>query len=147
MAKTGTAKKAAESAQEERGGLDMAQDVQEAERAPESAQEGAEAVRDAYDELMESDPTETAGETEQELPEGNAPLEYAVAGCERLNLRERPSLDAPVLAELPQGVGVSCTGERRDAWWEVVTGRLAGWVMAKYLAPLAAAMEEDAAHD
>lgn len=70
-----------------------------------------------------------------DLP-GDAPLEYAVTGCDRLNLRERPGLDAPVIVELPRGVGVCDTGRTDGDWWKVTTGRLAGWVMATYLEPV-----------
>ncbi len=64
------------------------------------------------------------------------PLEYAVAGCTFLNLRERPGLDAPITAVLPCGVGVSDTGQVQGDWWEIVTGRLTGWVMSTYLEPV-----------
>lgn len=70
-----------------------------------------------------------------DLPE-DAPLEYAVTGCDRLNLRAGPGLDARVIVELPQGVGVSDTGETQGDWWEVTTGTLTGWVLSTYLEPV-----------
>lgn len=72
----------------------------------------------------------------QEAPPDIPPLEYAVTGCTSLNLRERPGLDAPIIAVLPCGVGVSDTGQVQGDWWEVVTGRLTGWVLSTYLEPV-----------
>ncbi len=72
-------------------------------------------------------PDETDPAKQQEI------IEYAVAGCELLNLREQPGLEARILTVLPCGVGVSATGQRQGEWWEVVTGRLTGWVLSTYL--------------
>ena len=106
---------------------------------PETAPE-LEIPQDPYQELMEPDPIEEPEtvETAPEEPEPveTAPIEYAVTGCDYLNLREAPSLDAPVIVRLPRGVGVSDTGEIQGEWCEVATGRLTGWVMAQYLEPV-----------
>jgi len=72
---------------------------------------------------------------QEEIP-GDPPLEYAVTGCDLLNLRERPGLDARIITALPRGVGVSDTGQRQGDWWEVATGRLIGWVLSTYLEPV-----------
>lgn len=75
----------------------------------------------------------------QDAEEGfqpDAPLEYAVTGCALLNLREAPSLDAPIIVALPRGVGVSNTGQVQGPWWEVATGKLRGWVLDQYLEPV-----------
>ena len=63
--------------------------------------------------------------------------ECAVTGCEALNLRAEPVLDAPVAAVLPRGAGVFEDGEPGpEGWLHVRTGRLEGWMMSKYLEPL-----------
>lgn len=43
---------------------------------------------------------------------------------------------APIITELPRGIGVCPTGVTQGAWCEVTTGRLTGWVMGKFLEPL-----------
>ena len=64
-------------------------------------------------------------------------IEYAVAAKGGLRLREEPSLDAPVAAVLPCGVGVlGNTRPAEDGWRQVFTGRLFGWVMDKFLEAL-----------
>ena len=123
MARARNADKAAESAQEAReaqgsssafqaddrsGGLsaaqDMPQDTQGAGYAPDGAQESAEAVQDG--EALR-DPNEGLEDCQDKgvLQEGTL-TEYAVTGCEALNLRELPDLSARVLAALPRGAGV-----------------------------------------
>ena len=87
---------------------------------------------------------ETATEPGQELQtapqdvrEGIELIDYTVAGCKRLRLREEPSLDAPVVAVLPCGVGVlGSASPAENGWRQVFTGRLFGWVMDKFLEPL-----------
>ena len=106
MARARNADKAAESAQEARevqgsssafqaddrsGGLpaaqDMPQDTQGAGALPGGAEDGQK--RPDKEQLAECVLTE-----------------YAVTGCEALNLRELPDLSARVLAALPRGAGV-----------------------------------------
>lgn len=63
--------------------------------------------------------------------------EYAVTGCNLLNLRAGPVLDAPIVAQLPRGAGVFEAAEPGpEGWLHVRTGRLEGWMMSKYLEPL-----------
>lgn len=64
------------------------------------------------------------------------PVQYAVAADPGLNLREGPSKAAPIITELPCGVGLFPTGVTQGAWCEVTTGRLTGWVMGEFLEPL-----------
>lgn len=62
---------------------------------------------------------------------------YAVAFADALRLRQEPRLNAPIIATLPCGVGVFADGEPGpDGWLHVRTGRLSGWMMAKYLEAL-----------
>ena len=60
-------------------------------------------------------------------------MEYAVTSKSGLNLRDAPSLDGAVLAELPQGDGVYSYGEAEGGWLRVRTGRLEGWMLAEHL--------------
>jgi len=113
------------------------QEPQEVSQGPETAPRVAECPQER------ATPQEVIGpenETEllgcQDEAHGDPPLEYAVAGCDLLNLRERPGLDARIITALPRGVGVSDTGQRQDDWWEVATGRLTGWVLSTYLEPV-----------
>lgn len=69
-------------------------------------------------------------------PPNDSPFQYAVTAEGGLNLREAPNLDAPILAVLPRGVGVFDTGLSQGPWLEVITGRLAGWVLSEHLEPL-----------
>lgn len=62
--------------------------------------------------------------------------QYAVAANLGLNLREKPSKAAPIVVELPFGVGLFVTGMTQGPWWEVTTGNLKGWVLAEYLKPV-----------
>lgn len=150
MAKARRAGKAAESAQEAQDKLGMDQDARETEHAPGGVQEGAEAVQDPYEELMEPDPApEPAGQA-REAPGGvedGEPagfIEYAVAGCRWLRLRQKPSLAAEVVATLPCGMGVmACTRPVVPGWRQVFSGRLCGWVMDEFLEPLEAAEADD----
>lgn len=122
MARARNADKAAESAQEAREVQDMSQGVHEAERTPDGIQGSTEGAQELPDEM--------------EVIECVL-REYAVTGCEALNLRAEPVLDAPVAAVLPRGAGVFEDGEPGpEGWLHVRTGRLEGWMMAKYLEPL-----------
>ena len=93
----------------------MSQDTQESETASEAAE---------------------SGQDEADLEETEF-IEYAVTAAGGLRLREEPSLNAPVVAVLPCGVGV--LGNSRPAengWRQVFTGRLFGWMLDKFLEPL-----------
>lgn len=72
----------------------------------------------------------------QEGPSDDPPFQYAVTAEGGLNLREAPGFGAPILAVLPRGAGVFDTGTAQGPWMEVVTGRLAGWVLSEHLEPL-----------
>lgn len=61
---------------------------------------------------------------------------YAVTGCDALNLREGPSLDARVIAVIPRDAGVFAEEGPENGWLRVCTGWLAGYMMAEYLKPL-----------
>jgi uncharacterized protein YgiM (DUF1202 family) len=63
-------------------------------------------------------------------------VEYAVNAEHGLNLRERPSLDAKIIAVLPRGSGVvlDASQEAVLGWLPVRTGRLYGWVQERHLA-------------
>lgn len=117
MARARNADKAAESAQEAREAQDMSQDTQGAGAQPGAAEDGQE--RPDEEQLAECVLTECA-----------------VTGCEALNLRELPDLSARVLAALPRGAGVYAEEGPVDGWLFVRTGRLEGWMMAKYLEAL-----------
>lgn len=131
--KTETA--ASEAVQDEPEQTGISQDTQEAEAAPVAPERQQEGIArevigpDSEEELLGCQDEETGDPP-------IVPLEYAVAGCDRLNLRDGPGLNARVITELPRGVGVSDTGQRGGEWWEVVTGLLRGWVMAEYLEPV-----------
>ena len=135
MARARNADKAAESAQEAREAQDMSQDTQGAGAQPGAAEDGQE--RPDEEQLAECVLTECA-----------------VTGCEALNLRELPDLSARVLAahdrsgSLTTALGASfgCAEQPPrqpaaaqgpvDGWLFVRTGRLEGWMMAKYLEAL-----------
>ena len=91
--------------------------------------------------LIEQETTGSALENgcpddEAELAEGVL-QPYAIAFNGGLRLRRDPRLDAPVIAVLPCGAGVFADGESGpDGWLHVLTGRLSGWMMAKYLEKL-----------
>ncbi len=134
--KTETA--APETVQEGREPQEMTRDTQEAETAPETAeapQEGS-----AQEIIGPEGESELLGCQEEGGARDDPPLEYAVAGCGFLNLRKRPGLNAPVIAALPRGVGVSfedaAVSQADGHWWLVSTGRLIGWVMSQYLEPV-----------
>ena len=134
MARARNADKAAESAQEAREAQDMSQDTQGAGAQPGAAEDGQE--RPDEEQLAECVLTECA-----------------VTGCEALNLRELPDLSARVQADdrsgsLTTALGASfgCAEQPPrqpaaaqgpvDGWLFVRTGRLEGWMMAKYLEAL-----------
>ncbi len=120
-------------AQETQKPQEVSQSIQEPEAAPGAA--GRPQKGGAAQEIIgpESE-MELLGCQEETF--GDPPLEYAVAGCDLLNLRERPGLDARIITSLPRGVGVSDTGQKQGDWWEVATGRLIGWALSAYLEPV-----------
>ena len=131
-----TAAAAPETAQNGQEIQEVTQDVQAQETAPDGPLEVAEPVCEAVGPEGPDDLPGHQDEDGAELDETEF-IEYAVKGCKRLNLREEPNLNAPVVAELPYGVGV--LGNSRPAengWRQVFTGRLFGWVMDKFLEPL-----------
>ena len=149
MARTRKPETAApETAQETQGTQDMVQDTQAQETAPDGAQEGAESAQetqDGQDVTQDTQAQETApdgaqgvSETAQDLEELSEGLltGYAVTGCDALNLREGPSLDARVVAVLPRDAGVFAEEGPEGGWLRVCTGWLSGYMMAKYLKPL-----------
>lgn len=118
MAKTNKPKTAApETAQEE---------TQAQETASECAQDVAQAAQGEQP---------SAAQDLAELSEGLL-TGYAVTGCDALNLREGPSLDARVIAVLPRDAGVFAEEGPENGWLRVCTGWLAGYMMAEYLKPL-----------
>lgn len=72
---------------------------------------------------------------EGELLEGLI-AEYAVTGCNALNLRDAPGFHGAILAELPRGAGVYSCDKPVDGWLHVRTGRLEGWMLAEHLEEL-----------
>lgn len=128
MARTRRANEAVVSAQEARKDQEMPQDVQGRETPSDAAQEG----REEHIPVAEA----IGPEDEAELAECVL-TQYAVAGTALLNLRSGPSLDARIIAALPQGAGVFEDGEpSSEGWLHVCTGRLEGWMMSQYLEAL-----------
>lgn len=146
-----TAVKAPEAVQDAPELQDAFQDIQE----PDAIPEGAEAPVDGAGEALEPAQRASFGSAERPPrqspaagvegllgcqddpdPEPEAPIQYAVTADPGLNLREGPSKAAPVITELPRGIGVFPTGVTQGEWTEVSTGRLTGWVMRKFLEPL-----------
>lgn len=69
-------------------------------------------------------------------PEPEAPQaarRFRVAWPSGLHLRQAPSLDAGILAVLPEGAAVTAAGEPAWGWLPVEADALGGWVMAAYL--------------
>ena len=80
-----------------------------------------------------ADPAELLGcQDEGSLQEGEL-TEFAVTAEHGLRLRERPSLDAPVLAVLPWGAGVFADERPVGEWVRVTTGLLSGYMLAERL--------------
>lgn len=138
----GTKKTAAppESAQAARDGLGMGADTPAAQNAAEGAA-SAQIVGPA-------DEGELLGcqEDEAELSEGTL-TEYSVTADNGLRLRERPSMDAPVIAVLPWGAGVFADEPPVGEWLCVTTGLLSGYMLAKHLAPLTAELKMAIVYD
>ena len=139
MAKTKKAAAPTESAQEARGGLEMGVDTPVVQGAAEGAANGQI--------IGPADAGELAGcRDEAELSEGTL-TEYSVTAERGLRLRERPSLDAPVLAVLPWGAGVFADEPPVGEWVCVTTGLLSGYMLAKHLAPLTAELKMAIVYD
>lgn len=120
MAKTNKTKAAAsKAAQETQEIQDMSQDTQRVEDA--LAASGGQQPAAAQD----------LAELSEGLLTG-----YAVTGCDALNLREGPSLDARVITTIPRDAGVFAGEGPENGWLRVCTGWLTGYMMAEYLKPL-----------
>lgn len=91
--------------------------------APAAPQDAAQAVA--------VPPAAEAAETPQSAPE--AARRYRVAWPSGLHLREAPSMDAAVLAVLPENAEVTAAGEAVPDWLPVETGSGRGWVAAAFL--------------
>lgn len=72
---------------------------------------------------------------EPEAPQAaqEAARRFRVAWPSGLHLRREPSLDAGILAVLPEGAEVTAAGEPAWGWLPVEADALGGWVMAAYL--------------
>lgn len=128
---------AAETDQEMRENQEMAQDTQ-------AAEQGAEDSRTARETIGPEDESELLGCEDEAEPEEAEFIEYAVTGCGQLNLRQEPSLDAPIVARLPCGIGVLGSSlPAENGWRQVFTGRLFGWVMDAFLEPLELPEQDD----
>lgn len=135
MARTKKAPTPAESAQEARDGLEMGVDTPVVQGAANGQIIGP------------ADAGELAGcQDEAELSEGTL-TEYSVTAERGLRLRERPSLDAPVIAVLPWGAGVFADEPPAGEWVCVTTGLLSGYMLAKHLAPLTAELKMAIVYD
>lgn len=128
-----------ESAQEARDGLGMGMDIPGPQEAAEGAANGQ--INGPADEIGPLD-----CQDEAELQEGGL-TEYAVTAEGGLRLRERPDLEAPVLAVLPWGAGVFADEPQAGEWLPVTTGLLSGYMLAKHLAPLTAALKQVIEYD
>lgn len=126
-------------AQEARDGLGVGTDTPGAQEAAERAAAGQIIGPAEESELL-------GCQDEAELSEGVL-TEYAVTAEAGLRLRERPSLDAPVLAVLPWGAGVFSDEPPLGEWVCATTGLLSGYMLAKHLAPLAAELKMTIAYE
>lgn len=139
MARTKKAPTPAENAQEARDELEMGMDTPAVQEAAEGAANGKI--------IGPADPAELLGcQEEAELQEGEL-TEYTVTAERGLRLRERPSLDAPVIAVLPWGAGVFADEPPAGEWVCVTTGLLSGYMLAKHLAPLTAELKMAIVYD
>lgn len=104
------------------------------------------AASQGHDNTLAPDATPTAPgatPTVQATPGGRfrAGQRLSVTGTgECLNVRVLPSLQADVVACLPDGTEVEVRGGPREAdgyvWWELATPQGDGWAVENYLAPL-----------
>lgn len=133
MGRTRKAAAPPESAQEARDELEMNVDTSGTQETAERAANGQV--------IGPADESELAGcQDEAELSEGVL-TEYSVTAEHGLRLRERPCLDAPVLAVLPWGAGVFAGEAPLGEWVCVTTGLLSGYMLAEHLALLTAEMK------
>lgn len=136
MGRTRNTAAATETAQNEQNEREMSTDTQEAGTASEAAGSGQEGTITRETIGPEDESGLLGCEDEAELAEGLL-VEYVVTAEGGLRLRERPTLDAPVVAVLPCGAGVFGDGEPApNGWVHVFTGRLSGWMMDKHLEQL-----------
>lgn len=139
MAKTKKTAAPAENAQEARDELERGMDTPAAQEAAEGAANGQI--------IGPADAGELAGcQDEAELSEGVL-TEYSVTAKDGLRLRERPSLDAPVIAVLPWGAGVFADEPPVGEWVCVTTGLLSGYMLVEHLAPLTAELKMAIVYD
>lgn len=139
MARTRTAATLPKSAQEAREGLGVGMDTSGTREASEGAANGLI--------VGPADPAELLGcQDEGALQEGEL-TEFAVTAEHGLRLRERPSLDAPVLAVLPRGARVFAGEPPVGEWVLVTTGLLSGYMLAEHLAPLTDALKQVIVYD
>jgi Bacterial SH3 domain len=67
------------------------------------------------------------------------PAQLKVQTSNGLNLRGDARIDAPLIAQIPDGSYVSLTGEIADtSWVEVTVDNQTGWVKSEFLSPLPA---------
>lgn len=72
----------------------------------------------------------------------SAPMATAAVECDALNLRAKPSMEAPILGILTKGTQVAIHNSRRQ-WVEVSTREgLTGWVSKRYLTGFEASPDE-----
>lgn len=55
-----------------------------------------------------------------------------VTGCVKLNVREKPSTSAQIVAVLTAGTMVTITSSE-VGWYRIKTGKVTGYVMANYI--------------
>lgn len=139
MARTKKAPTPAENAQEARDELEMGMGTPAAQGTTEGAANGQIIGPADAGELADC-------QDEAELSEGVL-TEYSVTAENGLRLRERPSLDAPVIAVLPWGAGVFADEPPAGEWVCVTTGLLSGYMLAKHLAPLTAELKMAIVYD
>ena len=140
MARTRTAAMPPESVQEAREGLEMG-----SMDSPGTREFAEEAANGRI--IGPADASELAGCQDEGSLQNGVLTECAVTAEHGLRLRERPSLDAPVLAVLPRGAGVFAAEPLVGEWARVTTGLLSGYMLAEHLAPLADALKQVIVYD
>lgn len=75
---------------------------------------------------------DAVGVTPTEVPGGSGITAIVNSDANTLNLREGPSTDYTVIAQIPKGTTIIVT-EKGDTWCAVKWGSLEGYVMTKYL--------------
>lgn len=108
-----------------------AEDAMERKTTLDSDQEASAVTQEV---IGPEEPEELLGCQEDEMDAAGSALPLcAVTAAGGLRLRQEPNLQAPVIAELPCGAGVYAEGEAVNGWLHVRTGRLEGFMMARYL--------------